>query len=235
MPYVPARPSAVQWQQQIARSATRTSCRGCVGVRRRKRTRHAVLRQCMRGVHGGAAAAARGAHAGGARAMRRRRCGGRACATAASYAPSLLHRCATSRGVALHRSVCGRREAVGGTALPGVVRDALGAADEQLRSGADAAVHGRYVQRCESAGRGGHGCMRRTIDHRRQRAERAVCGKAHPWVFSVASTSARAPSSAATIARSSLIAAHINAVTPPLHKAGPAEGVGPRSGVPSHG
>jgi hypothetical protein len=104
--YVSARPSAGRQQQPTARSATRTSCRGCVGVRRRTRPRHAVPRECMRGVRGvhGDAGGNRAARMRQARAMRRRRCGGRACATAASYSPSLLHACASWRGVRLHRS-----------------------------------------------------------------------------------------------------------------------------------
>jgi hypothetical protein len=95
---------------------------------------------------------------------------------------------------------------VGGTALPVVVCDALiGAADEQLRAGADAPVGRRIVQRCRPAGRGGHGCIGApsvTADH----APGSTAAKAHPSLC-LASTSARAPSSAATIARSSSIAA----------------------------
>jgi hypothetical protein len=91
----------------------------------------------------------------------------------------------TSRG-------CGRHSA------PVVVRDALiGAADEQLRAGASAAVTRRKVQRRPPAGRGGHGCIGVTVGHRRPRAERAAA-KAHP-LFCLVFTSARAPSSAAMI------------------------------------
>ena len=38
MCYVPARPAAVRQHQRMGRSATRTSCRGCVGVGRRARS-----------------------------------------------------------------------------------------------------------------------------------------------------------------------------------------------------
>ena len=44
--YVRARPAAVRQRQRSVRSATRRPCRGSVGVRRRPRSVHALLRQC---------------------------------------------------------------------------------------------------------------------------------------------------------------------------------------------
>jgi hypothetical protein len=77
--------------------------------------------------------------------------------------------------------------AVGGTALPVVVRDALvGAAGEQLRGDVDEAVGCRMVQRCPPAGRGGHGRIGVTIGHRRPPRRTAPPAKAHIimlWVF----------------------------------------------------
>ena len=115
--------------------------------------------------------------------------------------------------------------------LPVIVRDGLvGAADEQRHGGFGGASPRRIVQRCQPAGRGGHGCHRR---HRRPLPTTAPDGAgrqmAHP-PLSLVSTSARAPSSAATNARSTLRTAHISAVSPKkLRTAGPAEGVSPRS------
>ena len=106
-------------------------------------------------------AAASGAHAGGARD-----------AAAPMRRPRLRHRrvvlaelvvflCELARRFPAPIGVCGPSAwLVGGTAVPLLVRDALiGAADEQLRAGADGAVVRRMVQRCPPTGRGGHSCI----------------------------------------------------------------------------
>ena len=118
------------------------------------------------------------------------------------------------------------RLAVGGTALPAVVRDDLvGAADEQPHGGVGAAVVRRHVQRCFPARR-----TRRIGDQRPPPTTPRRAGKAHPslfWVF----RSARASTSFWMISASPFIAAHINAVTPRLRTAGLRRGE-PRKGYP---
>ena len=152
MRYVPARTAAVREQRRIARSATRRSSRGCVGVRRRTRPRHAVLRPRMCGMR---------AYTARNQEERARECGGRTYATAASYAPRKSFSCAVWRGVRLRRFGPIRCAAVallfGQHSVPVVVvLDGLvGAADEQRHGGFGAAVLRRPVQRCFPAGRGG--------------------------------------------------------------------------------
>ena len=163
MRYVRARPSAVRWARRIARSATRRSCRGCAGLRRRTRPRHAAPRECTRGVRDDAGGGER-------RAMREERGG----AAAAPAPPPRRTRRACCFLVRLGEAfsctdqVCAarRRGLWAARRLPAAVRDGLiGAAGEQLRGNADEAVVRRIVQRCVPAGRGGHGCHRR---HRRR-------------------------------------------------------------------
>jgi hypothetical protein len=91
MRYVRARPSVVRQQRPIARSATRTSRRGCVGVGRRARSVQCGVRD-VTWRHGAQAEV-------GARVS----AGGRTSATAASYAASSLLCCAHWRGVFLRR------------------------------------------------------------------------------------------------------------------------------------
>ncbi len=88
---VPARPAALRQHRRIARSATRTSCRGCVGLRRRARSVQCCVR--VMAWHGLQAE-------GGARVDD---AGGRTSANAASYSASVLHCCASWRGVRLRR------------------------------------------------------------------------------------------------------------------------------------
>ncbi len=109
MRYVRARSAAVRWQRKIVRSATRRSCRGCVGLRRRTRPRHAVPHECMRGVCD---------DAGGSE---RRACGRSARDAAAPMRrPRLRHRrvvraelvacfCDLARRLPTAIGVCGRR------------------------------------------------------------------------------------------------------------------------------
>ena len=149
MCYVPARPAAVRQQQRIARSATRISCRGCVGVRRRTRSVQCSVHDVARR-HGARAE-------GGARGRCRR--------------PHLRHRRVVRGELVVRLCILARREPApiradsvrgpvrrrcirGGAALPVLVRDGrVGAADEQRHGGFGAALVCRNVQRCGPAGR----------------------------------------------------------------------------------
>ena len=169
--YVPARPAAVRQRQRIVRSATRRPCRGSVGVRRRPRSVHALLRQC-------AARRGAGQEEGGERR------------------PHLRHRrvvrgelsvilCPLARRFPAPIRADSVRGPSGvdarGTALPAVVRDGpVGAADEQRHGGFGVAVGRRVVQRCPPAGRGGHGRIGGTIGHRRPPRRTAPTAKPHP-------------------------------------------------------
>jgi hypothetical protein len=74
MRHVRTWPSAIRWQQQIARSAPCRPCRGCVSVRRRTRHRHAVPRECRRGECGvqGGSGGGKGRACGRSARVRRR-------------------------------------------------------------------------------------------------------------------------------------------------------------------
>ena len=183
--YVPARPAAVRQRQRIVRSATRRPCRGSVGVRRRPRSVHALLRQC-------AARRGAGQEEGGVRRphLRHRR------VVRGELVATLCDLARRSPAPIRADSVRGPSGVdAGGAALPVVVRDGpVGAAGEQRHGGFGAAVDRRPVQRCGPAGR-----RRRSRSAADRPPPDGPPAKAHPPMFLVF-TSARATTSFPTIA-----------------------------------
>ena len=191
MRYVPARPAALRHHQRIARSATRTSCRGCVGVGRRARS----VQCCVRVVAWLARLAGRRRSARTMPAAapppppRRTR---RACGNVVRVGEAFA--CADSGRFGVRPVTV----AVGGRALPFVVRDGLvRAADEQRHGGFGVAVARRNVQRCPPAGRRKARSAQSATDKCRRTGRR---GRAHPLLRRLVFRSARAATSLATIA-----------------------------------
>ena len=196
--YVPARPSAIRQQQRIARSATSTSCRGCLGVRRRTRSLHAVPRLC----HAWRGVAWRGV------AWRAWRAGGRSArAMSAAAPPPPPRRTRRACCYVVHvgeacpcadsgRSVCDHRTPWAAQAYPYLSVMLWSAAPTS--SGTADLVQPWNAAKCSAVPLPDGRRNRRPIRHRRQR-RRTGRGKAHPWLFLVV-TSARASTSFWTIA-----------------------------------
>ena len=203
MCYVPARPAAVRQQQRIARSATRTSCRGCVGVRRRTRSVQCSVRVVVSRLgaraEGGARGRCRRPHLRHRRVVR----GEPVECLCPSHGVLVAILCELARRPPAPIRADSARGPVGRRSgrLPVVVRDGLvGAADEQRHGGFGGAVDRRIVQRCGPAGRRRRKARSASpsaaADQRRRNGPR---GRAHPLLLSLAFWSARATTSLSTI------------------------------------